>query len=76
MVISNKLGDYHISDKSAMYGFGHGGGIYFRTKSGKWKFNGIAQPVGNAIEVPAGDINKETKLPWVLDATTFKEVSA
>ncbi|QYU38143.1 hypothetical protein [Enterobacter phage Phc] len=76
MIVKNKLGDYHVSDKTVEHGFGWGGGIYFRTKTGKWKFNGIGQPVANAKEVDKNDINQETKLPWGLDPATYQKVES
>lgn len=64
MIVKNKLGDYHVSDKTVEYGFGWVSGIYFRTKNGRWKFNEVGQPVANSREVNKDAINTETKLPW------------
>lgn len=77
MIVKDGQGrDVAISPKAAFHGKGWGGGVYYRTKSGKWKFNtGI--DVKASIEVyMSEDINPSSKLPWGVNPETIVEVES
>lgn len=77
MIVKDGQGrDVAISPKAAFHGKGWGGGVYYRTKSGKWQFSNGDDLKADVIAVPAGDINPDSKLPWGVNPDTIVEVEA
>lgn len=77
MIVKDAQGkDVAISPKTAIHGKGWGGGVYYRTKSGKWKFNNGINVKASIDVYMSDDINPESKLPWGVNPDTIVEVEA